>query len=79
MTRWTAYREPSGARSEHAIRLLDEAGRATHTVARVKLPDGWKYEAWRLAPGMRSTLIAVSTDPAEAKRRCEADQRRAVA
>lgn len=67
--KWIAYTPGD----QFAIKLIDESGRATHSVARVKLKDGWKYEAWRSPGTNKRDLFAVTTDAAEAKRICEKD------
>jgi len=74
--KWIAYTPGD----QFAIKLIDNNGRATHSVARVKLKDGWKYECWRNPGTNQRDLFAVSTDAAEAKRVCEEDlQKRAAA
>ena len=67
--RWVAY--TPGDR--FAIKLLDDNGRATHSVARVRLHDGWWYEAWRLGDVL--TYLGKFRSADEAKAKCMADAR----
>jgi len=67
--RWIAY-SPG---DKYAIKLLDNAGCATHSVARIILASGCWYEAWRLGPPL--TYLGKFRSADEAKAECVEDAR----
>ena len=68
--RWIAY-SPG---DKYAIKGLDNAGRATHSVARVILSNGAWYEAWRLGDVL--TYLGKFRSADEAKAECVEDATR---